>query len=272
MMGLDHNWIPGKLTASRQDSFWEGPTQGAVQQMSSTNFFSAEFAMLRAQILLARDYDDQIKHVGEQIKLLNKVKKLYRENLNLINGTMAQKIQEKDKKPIIKLTPAQAADVLESFRTYHYNLERPQDEIVSEPMMINDSGKGHELDGIDIQDGQVVATDYIETFEDLSNLDGSKEAKDLAKKMGGDKTERMFYIDKEKDWGKDGVPKVCFYVDAMEQYVEIINNKLKDVEADAEEMGLKLDQLTSKRKTALDLVSQMIHKLDEVRTNSVSKL
>lgn len=302
-----------------------------------------EANMLQVQMAVTQDLDDQYRDVAKKIKFLSTVKEVARENMAKLQEFTA-KNHDKAKsngREILKLTPAQMAELLGSLKEVHYNVEDQIMEVV--PMMIFDSGDAHKLDElpkpnnymgtglppgenswvnprmpqtpmnglgpaypnsddlqdvatdsselssgsdatdavtpdstarpvVPITDGKASPVDYQEYMEQAAALGNSKEAAQMIDKLGGEGSDRFFYGDKAGYTFADGTPRISVWVDGLEALKQKMENDMKKVDSQFEELTAKLDQLSGKRKAALDAMGDIMRKFDEARTNTVGKL
>lgn len=198
---------------------------------------SAEALMVQVQLLMTKEFDNQLQDISKKIKFLNDVKKQYRENINVLQKLTAQNpITEKNGKRWVHASFKQMNDVSNALVEYDYNLESM--ETKEKPM--NDWG------------------DFFQHPE-------------LASKIQDKNSDRPYYW-KYSERNEDGSPKLSVLVDALDKMLEQIRNRMSDVEEEAEQLSVKLNQLTSQRKSMLEGASQIIRKLEEVTTNTVSKI
>ena len=90
---------------------------------------SPETLMLQVQLLVAKDFDVQMRDVAEKIKMLSDVKRAYRENINTIKQFMAQNqdtTTRKDKKAYYDASPQQMEKLFGSFKKYNYDIDNIQ--------------------------------------------------------------------------------------------------------------------------------------------------
>ncbi len=107
---------------------------------------SAATAMLQIQLLVAEDFDDQIKHIGEQMDKLSAAKDKMRARLNTLSSFMAMPVDNsrKDQQAVIWASPDQLSNFLGALETTDVNLETL--ETTDKPVMLNDRGTDHVFD------------------------------------------------------------------------------------------------------------------------------
>jgi hypothetical protein len=72
------------------------PTALGGTGLESTGTFSGLDLITSIQILLVQDYDNQLKHLGEQMKVANQVKKAYREGIESLQQMLTRETKEFD--------------------------------------------------------------------------------------------------------------------------------------------------------------------------------
>jgi hypothetical protein len=258
----------------------------AVTQTVAANVFdleglSPQALMVQMQMLVAKDFDEQMRSVAEKIKFLGEVKKAYRDNLNTIQEFLAKKTEKNKEtgKPIIKASPEEMAELMGVFEAFTYNLDDLSGGYTAVPLEIADSGDGHDLDGnvekdidaqIDIENGRVSSEDYVQVYKNLIALGDTSGARVYAQDhLGTSGGDRMFYSDKANYGFENGTPRISVFVDGMNAMVEVIKNKLTDVEAEAEQLSASLNQLVAQRKAAIDGVNQAIQQISEVKERAL---
>jgi hypothetical protein len=64
------------------------------------------------QILLVQDYDNQLKHLGEQMKVANQVKKAYRQGIESLQQMLTRPTREfDDQKDFVEVKPGEENDI-----------------------------------------------------------------------------------------------------------------------------------------------------------------
>lgn len=206
---------------------------------------SAEALMVQVQLLMTKEFDEQLQDISQKIKFLNDVKKDYRENINVLRGLTAQDTHEKDGKRYVGASFEQMDEAVNALVEYKYDLENK--EIKEKPM-----------------------TDWKKYFFEGASTKDKEKRYDLAEKLNDKKPGVPFRW--EGKVYEDGSPKLSIMVDAIDKMIEQINNFMFDLEEETEQLSVQINQLTSQRKTALEGASQILRKLEEVATNTVSKL
>jgi len=236
----------------------------------------AETLMLEIQLLMAKDFDEQLRHVAEKIKFLNNIKKTYRTNINNVQRFMAQNpnTSRNDGKKYYEASFKQMRDLFGSFEKQEYDLEDKQ-LLDTTPMMIEDRGNKHTVDDEDyfsIQNDKSSTNDWKTYFGNGSTITDPKEAQEIASKVSDDDGNLFFYYGHTNNIDEKGMPTFSVFADQLDLMLEQIKNYMSDVEEESEELGVTLNQLISQRKSALEGANQLIRKLEEVKSNTVSKL
>lgn len=246
---------------------------------------NAEAIMLQVQIYIVQDLSREAQFVGEQLKLISKVKKQYRDQLNVIKNTLSKK-NEKNKhngQQIIKLTPQESAEVLHALNEVEFNLEQPELGFSLKSFKINDSGDGHEANDrrsdsvsslpqipLHDSDGKIDSGAWGDYFDELAKLGKSKSAREIATEVGGDKSTRFFYADRANHAFEDGTPRLSFFVDGLQAQLDIMENKMMSADEQAQELATKLNRLIEQRKEALENVAQIQSKTSQINEHALS--
>lgn len=238
---------------------------------------SAEALMVQVQILMAKEFDDQLQDISQKIKFLNDVKKQYRDNINVLQKLTAQNpVSEKNGKQWVHASFEQMDGVCNALVEYEYNLENK--ETKEKPM--NDWGK-YFAEGAATKDVKKQNEIANKTWYEESSVSNRYRAgayygdatqnHDVVYKLKDKNSDLPFYW-KNGEKYDDGSPKFSVMVGALDNMLEQINNFMSDIEEDTEQLSVQMNQLTSQRKSILEGASQIIRKLEEVATNTVSKL
>jgi hypothetical protein len=240
----------------------------------------AETLMLQVQILVARDFDEQMRHIGEQIRFLSDIKSAYRGNLEKLQNFMAQSPDgsRKDGRKYIPATFAQMANLFGCFKTYDYDLEAQT--VTSGSLSLRDNGDKHDLDKKDENgkaevpntDGKSLADDFQAYFAKGMSIKDPAAARDFAKKAGSDNSTLPFYYGHTENTDESGNPLFAVYVDQLDRLAEEIKSRLSAVEEDTERLSVGLNQISAQRKAALDGANQLLQKMAEIRQNAISKI
>lgn len=79
--------------------------------------------MTSLQLLLVQDYDGQLKHLGKQMKIANKIKKAYRQDIEKLHRFLARPTEDKEGiKDAIKVDRGEKYELQREFQ-YTENLE-----------------------------------------------------------------------------------------------------------------------------------------------------
>lgn len=251
-----------------------------VKTCAANDPLSFTAMMIKMQMMVVDELNDQYQKLGEKIKFLGKVKEVYQKNISRIQDFIS-KTPEKNKnngREILKLTPGQMAELAGCFEEVSYDIETRT--ITTSPMQIFDSGNAHDLDDIDvhgqpiikIEDGKVSAQDYANECAEIAKLGHSKAARERAERLGGDNSDRIFYADQAAYAFKDGTPRISVFVDGIQAIQTKIEAQKTRLDGELERLGTDLNALGTKRKAALDALGDCLRKLDEAKSNTVNKM
>lgn len=244
------------------------------QLFQQAESLSAEALMLQVQMMIAEQFDQQMRDIASQIKFLNKIKKQYREHINTIQRFMAQNpnTSRKDGKKYYEASAAEMAELMGALVVLDYNMETQ--EIKTQGMTLNDDGKTHSADeaGVAIENGHSSTTDWQEYFAEGAKITDKIKAREYAGKIYGDEGDLPFYYGHTNNLDEDGFPKFAVFADSLDKMLEQIKNKMSDMDEKAEELSVRLTQLTAQRKAALDGANQLIRKMEQMKTNTINKM
>jgi hypothetical protein len=136
---------------------------------------SVESMMLRVEMMCAQDFDEQLRNVARKIKFLGKVKEAYRQHIERVQDFIAKKKEKNGDQQIFKATPAEMADLMQSFVELKFDLSHLEAGFTQDSLLINDSGDGHRLDEAAGGFSETAVFDKIPT-EKLSDLMGELKA------------------------------------------------------------------------------------------------
>ena len=253
---------------------------GSQADISSaqTDVFSASSQMLRIQMMLTKDFDEQLQYVIDNLKFINKIKERYRGNLNTLQSFMAQSTNttREDGKKYYEASFSQMADVSDAFVKYDYNLSN--EEITDVSMTINDTGENHDLDG---KEGEVALVpnegdkskmqDWAAFFREGAAIKDPDAAREHANKLGDDDTTLPFYHGHTNNKDEEDNPKFAVFEESLNKMMEQIKNYMADLDTKAEELSTKVNQLSSQRTNAMQGLQQLIQKMAEIRNHTISK-
>lgn len=236
---------------------------------------SASSLMLQVQMMVTKDFDEQMRTIGKQIKFLGNIKQGYRDKINTMQNFMIQNpnSSRKDGKRYIEASAEQLTEFFGAMTETKYDL----DQLTSseQPILISDSGANHKLDDEGYaknQNGHISTGDLASYFSQCSQIKDPEEACDFAKKVGDDNTSLPLYFGHTNNKFDDGRPKFSVLTESVDKMLEQVKGLLSDVEQKAEELGTELNQLSSQRKSALDGAYQLIRKSEEMKSNTISKI
>lgn len=258
----------------------EAPLATTASAAHHTSSVKAETLMLEVQILVARDFDEQMRHIGDQIRFLSRIKASYRNNLEKLTNFTAQSpdSSRKDGRKYIPASFSQMTELFGCFETYDYDLEAQTVSIGS--LQLNDNGDKHDLDAKDKNcktwvpnsGGKSAAADFQTYFAAGAQISDPAEAREFAKKAGGDNTTLPFYYGHANNADENGNPLFAVYVDQLDRLKEEIQSHLSAVEEDTERLSVALNQISAQRKAALDGANQLLQKMAEIRQNAIAKI
>lgn len=253
---------------------------GALLAQTGCGGMKAESLMLQMQMLVAKDFDEQMRSVGDQIQFLSKIKQSYRDHIGNIQNFMAQNpnSSRNDGKKFIAANFSQMAELTGNLVSYDYDLEKKTS--APAPMTLNDTGQHDTLSeavpddkvAVPKKDGKFKTTDLHAYFAQGATLTDKDAACDYAKKVGDDDGNLPFYFGHTGNTDKNGMPIFCAFTDALDKMAEEIKNKLSLVEDDAEHLSTSLNQLSAQRKEALEKAGELANKMDQVRSNTIAKI
>jgi len=257
---------------------------GDVSSQAET--VNANYLMLQVQMTLAEDFDNQVREAAKQIKFLGGIKKQLREQVATVQEFMGKSpnTSRKDGKHYIEADASELAKLFGAFKKPEYKLDGKLEEanydLKWDSMGVADTGDKHELDTAKnaagnvfapVNNGEILAGDLSAYFQRVSEAKGDA-AFDLAKKSGSDDTSLPFYFGNKNNKTDAGAPKFAVYTEAIDKMLERLKGVLTDVESDTEELSAKLTVLTNQRKAALEGAQQLRQKMDDIRSNTTSKL
>lgn len=255
----------------------QGAINKIMQDMSVTHLsqLSPEGLMFEIQILLTKEFNEQMSDLARKLKFLNDIKESYRKNLNGIQQFMAQNpnMSRKDGKAYYEVGFAEVAGLAENLVHYDYRLE---DQAVTEVFLnVNDDGGKHQLDEeglVTVKNGASSIKDWAEFFKTGAQIKDAGEAQEFADKMGDDDGELFFYYGHTNNTDENGFPKFAVFADALDRMMEQVKNSLTDVEEKTEELSVSLNQLAQQRRSALENASLLLKKFSDIHLNTVSKI
>lgn len=240
----------------------------------------AETLMLQVQILVAKDFDEQMRHIGDQIHFLSDIKSSYRNNLDKLQNFMAQSPNgsRKDGRKYIPATFTQMAELFGCFKTYDYDLE--SQEVTENSLLLPNNGDRHDLDKkdgngkaeVENANEKSFAHDFQSYFIKGASIKDPVTARTFAKKAGSDNSTLPFYYGHTNNADEKGYPLFAVYVDQLDRLTEEIKSCLSAVEEDTERLSVSLNQISTQRKAALDGANQLLQKMAEIRQNAISKI
>lgn len=249
----------------------------AVSMLSNSaqNNLSAETLMLQVQMMVTKDFDEQIRTIGKQIKFLGNIKDAYRNRIQNIQNFLIQNpnASREDGKRYIEATSQQGAELFGSMVGIEYDLSTLT--ATEAPLQISDSGANHKLDDegyVAKGSGEISASGVANFFTECGKISDPAEACDFAKKAGDDNTSLPFYFGHTNNTFEDGSPKFAVLVESIEMIVEQMKGKLSDVEQECEELSTNLNQLSAQRKAGLDGAYQLIRKTEEMKSSIINKI
>lgn len=241
----------------------------------SQNNISAETMMLQVQMMVTKDFDEQIRTIGRQIKFLGDIKKAYSERIQNIQNFLIQNpnTSREDGERYVEASSQQGEYLFGSMIEVEYDLSTlTANEL---PLQISDSGANHKLDdeGYVAQGaGDISASGVANFFSECSKISDPATACEFAKKAGDDNTSLPFYFGHTNNTFEDGSPKFAVLVESIEMIVEQMKGKLSDVEQESEELSTNLSQLSAQRKAGLDGAYQLIRKTEEMKSGIINKI
>lgn len=268
--------IPGSWSRTsfvRNDTHFASiSSQASLQNLSE---LKAESLMLEVELLVAKDFDEQMRTIGEQIKFLSDIKKKYRENINHLHNFLTQNTNSsrKDGQRYIEASAKQMEKFMDALVVYDYNLENQTCDENS--LLIHSNGDNQSLDEknwTSNENGRIKTQDLKNYFAKGSQFQNPGEARKHAQTLGDDNNHLPFYYGHTNNQYENGFPKFSVFVDDVEKFMDQLKNKLTNVEEDTEKLSVSLNQISAQRKMAIDGIYQLIQKMDQIRNNTISKL
>lgn len=252
------------------------PTGGAA---AGAPPFKSETLMLTVQLLVAKDFDEQMRRVGDQMRFLSGIKKNYRDQIAKLQNflTANPNGSRKDGKKYVEATFAQMAGLCGSLTRHDYDLETLTLSETGFP--IPSGGDRHGLDDPDADDlvwapianGAMNARDLADYFAHGGAMTDTVEASDFAARAGDDGNGLFFYRGHGNATDEKGAPKFSVLVDQLERLTEGLKNRLSGTEEDAERLSARLAELSAQRKAALEGADQLVKKMEQIRSHAIGK-
>ena len=233
----------------------------------------SESMMLQAELLVAKDFDEQMRSTGDHIRFLGNIKKSYREKINNVQNFLEQNANtsRKDGKKYVTASFAQAADLYNNMSELEYDLENMT--VTEKGLTLNDNGDAHHLDDIaTLANGKMNTKEIAQAFATGAKITDAKSALQYAQNFGSDNTDLPFYFGHINNKDESGFPKFAIYTEPLSNMTEQLKNKLTDVEEDGEKLSVTLNQINAQRKAVLDGLNQLVNKMEQVRSNALSKM
>lgn len=245
---------------------------------------SPAFVMLQVQMLIAENFDDQMRDMADKIKFLKDVVSTYRKNQSHVQKFLAQTTHtsNNDNKQVIIATPDTMQKLMGALTEVSYDVETKTME--TRGMQLIDFDEAHDVND-ESAIGMADTLEFQEYFSEFASLESevpynqeTREARHFPKrqhaaKIGNDsKLQLPFYHDAKHDKDANGDPTFSVYVDQIDKMLDQINTLIQEVELEVEDLASDLTELSEKRKAALDGANQMVRKMNEAQTNTVSKL
>lgn len=243
------------------------------------NTASAEAMMLRVQMLVAKDFDAQMRHVGEQMRFLGDIKKSCRERIAKMQSVLVQNpdATRKDGKRFIVLDAGQMADLFRNYVRESYDSESLSKSTESLPIKTAGNGTGLDDIGDDgkvpcpITNGEISSTALADYFDNQIASKNTTDAMNAAHRVGDDDSGLPFYHAHQNNKTANGMPAFCVLTDALDGMVERLKNEMAAIEEDAERLGVRLNELSAQRKIALEGAQQLLAKIEQVRGQTLAR-
>ena len=208
-----------------------------------------------------------------KLKFLKDVSQTYRNNTSKVNTFLAAPSKESHhgNKPALITTAAQGADLLAALTTYDYNLDTKT--MISKGINMIDLESKHKMSPDDTRQGLTNTLEASAFMGNLAKISDRGEYIAEAKKIGDNNDLRLpFYYSSKSNDGIDGKPVMTFFVEGLEKLSQVMESKIAGIDTEIEKLSTELTDLTEKRKSAIDSANDVIKKINEVKTNTVSKM
>jgi prefoldin subunit 5 len=232
-----------------------------------------EAMMIVVQMMVAKDFDEQIKNLGKKIDFLDKIKDSYQERVNTLQEFLAKpKDSEKQVRgaQVINTTPEEASKAIAACYTTTYDLEKL--EVTSEvPMTFSDRKADDQLKGAQegkngfcMTDGEATAAEIVADLDSMSHEE--KAARDF---MGSPGIGKMMWV---RAGYTDGTAMVQVSPSFLENKLEELKTIMSKLDGEISKLSSRLEQLMNQRKKALEGVNQTLNKRDEAISKSISHM
>lgn len=236
--------------------------------MPTNSATSASAIMVQAEILLARDFDQQIRSVANRIQFLGKVRRAYLKHIGDVSTFLAKNsnTSRKDSKHYIEAGFAEMAELSSHFVSYDLNNKNL--ELVPESLSLNDNGDKQKA--VATEDSRSSFAEWQDFFAQGAALQDPDEAQKHAEKLNDDNGELPFYFGHTNNKFENGMPKMAVFVEGLEKFVELMRHKMTEAQEMAESLSVDLDRLMQQRKSALEAAHQMLGKIEQSKNHALN--
>lgn len=236
--------------------------------MPSSSATSASAIMVQAEIMLARDFDQQIRSLADRIQFLGKVRREYLKNIGEVTTFLAKNsnTSRKDGKRYIEASFSEMENLSANFVSY--DLNRDDLKLVPKSMDLNDNGDKQKA--VTSEDSRSSFADWQAFFAEGAALKDPQKAKTHAEKISDDNGELPFYFGHTNNTFENGEPKIAVFVEGLEKFVELMRNKMSEAQEKSEQLSVNLDRLMQQRKSALEGAHQILAKIEQTKNQALS--
>lgn len=191
------------------------------------------------EMLLVKDYDNQMRSLGKQIKGSTKIKEAYRGQIegyqNLLTRPTVKKGDDK-KTESVAITASEYDQFLGVPKEYVYNLETNKVEERASTTLEPLKSLGNNL--------KTLQSEHKKKYAQVSVPKGPANTKALSKPPASPKTPTEYYVAK----------------DAVNSMIDNVKLKLESLNEQSELNSLSLQSLTNQRKIAFETISNLVNK------------
>lgn len=243
------------------------PVQNNRVTLPSSPGAPAEAIVVQLELLMARDMDAQIRSLTERVRFMGKVRREYLKNISHINTFLAKNsnTSRKDQKRYIEASMGEMSKLLSNFVSFDAN--HPAHKLEPKPLVLSDNGDKQQA--VQSEDDASTFGDWQSFFAEGAAITDPKEAVEHADKISDDDGELPFYFGHTNNTFSDGSPKIAVFVDGIEKFVEIIRNKMSEVQEMAETLSADLNRLTEQRKSALEGAHRILMQIDQTKSHAL---
>ena len=230
---------------------------------------SAEAIMVQAEILMAKDFDEQIQHLGDRLNFLGDIRRRYLQHIGEITTFMAKNsnTSRKDGKHYIEASFAEMSRLSANIVSYDPN--HPEMKLEAQGLMLDENGD--KQTAVQNENSRSSFDDWQAFFAEGASLGDSEKAKEHADRISDDNGDLPFYFGHANNTFENGKPKIAVFTDGLEKFLEVMRHKLSTVQERAEKISIDLNRLVEQRKSALEGAHKMLNTFDQVKGQALSR-